>query len=231
MARASGFSPHCGTTYWPNGTSTTIEPEWSAAIGLSSAGRVVGMDGTPSGLPGQPASRGPEHAPPPPTAGSRPGAVRCLPGAGRPGPPRQPVHGRPGQQRRADQREQGHPVGLAEGGQPGHPDEPGVRHEGRDPQPAPALGQRHVRVPPDLQHRAERERRTAQPQQREQPGAPPSPADDQARHGEQAQHHPERVQVLQGGLPEVDMAQASPGSSASRGDGANTSWTLATHVV
>ena len=62
MAWATGFSPHWGTTYWPNGTSTTVEPEWSAAIGRSSAASVVGMAGAPFGLPGQPASRAPSTA-------------------------------------------------------------------------------------------------------------------------------------------------------------------------
>ena len=42
----------------PNGTSTTIEPEWSAAIGPSTAGSAVGIVPM-NALPDQPASSTP----------------------------------------------------------------------------------------------------------------------------------------------------------------------------
>ncbi len=41
----------------PNGMSTTSEPEWSAAIGPSTAGSEVGMVPIGFGLPDQPASK------------------------------------------------------------------------------------------------------------------------------------------------------------------------------
>ena len=203
MAWASGFSPHCGTTYWPNGTSTTIEPEWSAAIGRSSAGRVVGMDRTPSGLPGQPASRAPSTAT---TAIAGQAQRRAVPGE----EPARTSRSTAAPASRAAPTSASRAIRSASR----KVDSPGtrmnqvygMRAETRSPPQLWASGT-YV-CPADLQHRAERERRAAQPQQREQPGAPPPPADDQARHREQAQHHPERVQVLQGGLPEVDMAQA-----------------------
>ncbi len=43
------------------------------------------------------------------------------------------------------------------------------------PHPVPGLRERNIGVAADLQHRAERERRAAQPQQREQPGAAAPP--------------------------------------------------------
>ena len=112
---------------------------------------VVGMVARPPGDPAQPASSAPSTA----TATMT-----------RPGPaPGQPVHRRAGQQGRADQPEQGQPVGLAEDRQPGDPDEPGVGHQHRDPHALPDLRERHVQVMADVQHRPERQRGAAQPEQ------------------------------------------------------------------
>jgi len=115
-------------------------------------------------------------------------------------PPGQPVRGRAPQQGGADQPEQGQPVGLTEDRQTGDPDEPGVRHQQRDAQALPGLGERQVQVAAYIQHRPERQRGAAEPEQQEQPRVTPPPGGDQAEHREQAQHHAERVQRLQARL-------------------------------
>ncbi len=61
---------------------------------------------------------------------------------GRAGPQR--VDGGAGQQRRGHEGEQRDPGGLAEAGQPGDADEPGVGQDRRDPHAVPGLGGGHV---------------------------------------------------------------------------------------
>ena len=79
-------------------------------------------------------------------------------------------------------------AGLAEAGQPGDADEPGVRHHRGHPHPVQGGGVGDVDVRADLQHRTQGQRGAAEAQQRQQPRAAPPPGGHQPEQGEQAQH-------------------------------------------
>jgi hypothetical protein len=120
----------------------------------------------------------------------------------------QPVDRGPGQDGGTDQAEQRQAVRFTEGGQPGQPDQPGVRHQQGYLLPVPGLGERYELAIPQVKGGAEGQRGAAQPQHAKGPGTAAVPAHRQAERRERGQHHAERGEPFVRGVLVIDAGEA-----------------------